>query len=90
MAALKQQSPNNFSKGDLNMDVRKLKLIGLLVSGVIGLFLLVGVGRSLVGTNNAGFYQIKQAAVTGSMTVIDTPGLAPETPPAYEATLCKV
>jgi regulator of protease activity HflC (stomatin/prohibitin superfamily) len=74
MAALKQQSPNNFSKGDLNMDVRKLKLIGLLVSGVIGLFLLVGVGRSLVGTNNAGFYQIKQAAVTGSMTVIDTPG----------------
>ena len=56
------------------MDVRKLKLIGLLVGGVISLFLLVGVGRSLVGTNTAGFYQIKQAAVTGTMTVIDQPG----------------
>lgn len=56
------------------MDFRKLKLISLLVVGVVGLFLLVGVGRGLVGTNNAGFYQIKQTAVTGTMSVIDLPG----------------
>lgn len=56
------------------MDTRRLKLIGLLFAGTVGLFLLIGFGRGLVGTNNAGFYQIKQAAVTGSMTVIDSPG----------------
>jgi regulator of protease activity HflC (stomatin/prohibitin superfamily) len=69
-----QYRPNNNSlKGD-SMDFRKLKLIALLVTGVVGLFLLVGVGRGLVGTNNAGFFQIKQAAVTGTMSVIDSPG----------------
>jgi regulator of protease activity HflC (stomatin/prohibitin superfamily) len=56
------------------MDFRKVKLISLLIAGTVGLFLLVSVGRGLVGTNNAGFYQIKQAAVTGTMTVIDQPG----------------
>jgi regulator of protease activity HflC (stomatin/prohibitin superfamily) len=56
------------------MDFRKIKLLSLLVVGVVGLFLLIGVGRGLVGTNNAGFYQVKQAAVTGTMTVIDQPG----------------
>ena len=56
------------------MDLRKIKLLALLTVGVVGLFLLVGVGRGLVGTNNAGFYQIKQAAVTGTMSVIDLPG----------------
>lgn len=66
-------SSNNPMKGN-SMDLRKVKLLSLLVVGVVGLFLLVGVGRSLVGTNNAGFYQIKQAAVTGTMTVIEDPG----------------
>jgi regulator of protease activity HflC (stomatin/prohibitin superfamily) len=53
---------------------RKFKLIATLVLGVVGLFTLVSVGRGLVETNNAGYYQIKQAAVTGNMTVIDQPG----------------
>lgn len=56
------------------MDLRKVKLISLLIAGVVGLFLLIGAGRGLVGTNNAGYYQIKQAAVTGTMSVIDQPG----------------
>ncbi len=73
MAAVSQRLNPSSPKGN-NMDFRKVKLLSLLVAGVVGLFLLVGVGRSLVGTNNAGFYQIKQAAVTGNMTVIDQPG----------------
>lgn len=62
-----------FQKGN-NMNLTRLKQLSLLVAGVVGLFLLIGVGRGLVGTNNAGFYQIKQAAVTGTMSVIDQPG----------------
>jgi regulator of protease activity HflC (stomatin/prohibitin superfamily) len=50
------------------------KLIGGLVGGLVGLLLLIGVSKQLVGSNNAGFYQIKQAAVTGTMSVIDQPG----------------
>lgn len=56
------------------MDTRRVKLIALLVSGVVGLMLLVGVGRQLVGSNDAGYYQIKQAAVTGALSVIEQPG----------------
>jgi regulator of protease activity HflC (stomatin/prohibitin superfamily) len=72
MAAPNRYNPST-SQGD-NMDTRRLKLIGLLVAGTVGLFLLISFGRGLVGTNNAGFYQIKQAALTGTMTVIDQPG----------------
>src|ERR1019366_6838445 len=61
------------TKGE-SMDTQKLKLIGLLIVGTVGLFLLISFGRGLVATNNAGFYQIKQAAITGKMTVIDQPG----------------
>lgn len=56
------------------MDLKKAKLLSLLVVGMVALFLVIGVGRGLVGTNNAGFYQVKQAAVTGTMSVIDEPG----------------
>jgi len=56
------------------MDFKKIKLIASLIGGVVGLMLLVGIGRSILETNNAGYYQIKQAAVTGQMTVIDSPG----------------
>lgn len=61
-------------KGDSGMNINKIKLIALLTGGVVGLLLLVGVGRELVGSNDAGYYQIKQAAVTGSLSVIETPG----------------
>jgi len=74
MPAVNQRlNVSNQSKGN-TMDFKKLKLISILVTGVVGLLLLVSVGRGLVGTNNAGFYQIKQAAVTGTMSVIDQPG----------------
>lgn len=56
------------------MDMRKIKLISLLVGGVVSLLILVGVGRELIGSNDAGYYQIKQAAVTGSLSVIENPG----------------
>lgn len=66
-------SQTSSPKGN-TMDFKKIRLIATLVVGVVGLFLVIGVGRGLVGTNNAGFYQVKQAAVTGTMTVIDQPG----------------
>lgn len=56
------------------MDNSRIKLIAKLVGGVVGLILLVSVGRSLFATNNAGYYQIKQAAVTGQMSAINLPG----------------
>src|SRR5690348_898268 len=72
-ASSRYSSPNNNSKG-VNVNTNRLKLISLLIGGVVSLFIIIGVGRGLVETNNAGFYQIKQAAVTGTMTVIDNPG----------------
>src|ERR1700677_1216822 len=75
MALANRSSPQfSSSKGNSNMDLKKVKLLSLLVVGVVGLFLLIGVGRGLVGTNNAGYYVVRQAAVTGTMTVIDSPG----------------
>lgn len=56
------------------MDFRKVRLFAAVIAGAVGLLLFVSVGRQLVGTNNAGFYQIKQAAVLGTMSVIDQPG----------------
>lgn len=56
------------------METSRLKLITLLAGGAIGLMLLVGVSRELVGNNDAGYYQIKQTAVTGTLSVIDHPG----------------
>ncbi len=75
MALANRSSPQfSSSKGNSNMDLKKVKLLSLLVVGVVGLFLVIGVGRGLVGTNNAGYYVVRQAAVTGTMTVIDSPG----------------
>lgn len=48
---------------------QRIKLIG---GAVLGLVLIVGlttVGRQLLSTNDAGYYQIKQAAMSGTMTV---------------------
>jgi len=65
---------SSYNKGEDKMDMRKIKLISLLVGGVVSLLILVGVGRELIGSNDAGYYQIKQAAVTGSLSVIENPG----------------
>ncbi len=54
--------------------LRRVKLLATLIGGVTALFILIGVGRSLVGTNNAGYYQVKQTAVFGTMSIIDQPG----------------
>lgn len=73
LSSPRYSSNNNQNKG-ATMDFRKIKLIALLIGGVIGLFTLIGVGRGLIGTNNAGYYQIKQTAGFGTMSVIDSPG----------------
>ena len=54
-------------------DKRMLYIFG----AVIGLVLMVAtatVGRQILETNDAGYYQIKQASVTGEMTVVSDPG----------------
>jgi regulator of protease activity HflC (stomatin/prohibitin superfamily) len=73
MAAPFRSSPLGTNKG-VGMNFGKFKLIGALVAAVFVLIAVVSVGSQLFGTNNAGYYQIKQAAVTGTMTVIDLPG----------------
>lgn len=52
----------------------KTKVIG---GGVIaaGLLMTLILGNQIVETNDAGFMQVKQAAVTGEMSVISTPGM---------------
>lgn len=52
----------------------RVKLIGL---AVVGLFLIIGLltaGKQIFETNDAGFFQIKQAALSGEMTVVADPG----------------
>jgi regulator of protease activity HflC (stomatin/prohibitin superfamily) len=56
------------------VDFKKLRLIATLVVGLVLLITVVSVGKQVLGTNNAGYYQVKQAAVTGTMSVIDLPG----------------
>lgn len=51
--------------------------VKLIAGAVVALVLIIGlatVGKQIFETNDAGYYQIKQAAMTGSMTVIDQPG----------------
>lgn len=55
------------------MDTR-VKLIGLAVFGLFAVIALGSIGGSILETNNAGYYQVKQAAMTGELTVVNTPG----------------
>lgn len=57
------------------MDMKKIKLITALIGGTVGLLLLISVGRGLVETNNAGYFQVKQTVGTGSMSVVNSPGM---------------
>lgn len=52
----------------------RVKLIATAVFGLVLIVALATVGKQIFETNDAGFYQIKQAAVTGEMTVIADPG----------------
>lgn len=63
----------NVNKGESKME-GNTKLIAWTVAGLVTLILTVSVSKQLFGTNDAGFYQIRQAAVTGTMSVIDVPG----------------
>lgn len=67
------RNSNQNSKG-VNMDFRRFKLIAGLILGVVAITTVVSVAKELFETNNAGYFQVKQAAVSGSMTVIDQPG----------------
>ena len=51
------------------------KLIITAVSFLVVLGILYGVSGSLFETNNAGYYKVKQAAVSGEISVISDPGM---------------
>jgi len=55
----------------VDMTPRKLILLGSLV---IGAFTILALGGNLVETNNSGFYQVKQAFLSGDMSVRNDPG----------------
>ena len=48
---------------------KRIKLIGLAVAGLVAILVLATAGRELFSTNDQGYYQIKQAAVTGEVSV---------------------
>ena len=52
----------------------QIKLIGLATVALMLVLTVASVGKQIFETNNAGFYQIKQASLTGEMTVIADPG----------------
>lgn len=62
-----------FSDGDLSQ-INVKKLIGIVGVAVLAIVLAVA-SSSLIETNRAGFYQIKQAAITGTMTARLEPGM---------------
>lgn len=49
--------------------------VGVIIFIIIAIGILVLVSNSLVSTNRAGYYQIKQAAVSGKMSVRSQPGM---------------
>lgn len=53
---------------------KRIKLIGLAVGGLVAILILASVGRSVFTTNDQGYYQIKQAAVSGEVTVHNESG----------------
>lgn len=57
----------------LQLDSR-VKLIGLAVAGLVTVLLLTTVGKELFATNDQGYYQVKQAAVSGTVTVHNESG----------------
>jgi regulator of protease activity HflC (stomatin/prohibitin superfamily) len=69
----KPTNPPQAGKGT-NMVPTKFKLIAGLVLGLILLLAVNSVSKQLLATNNAGYYQIKQAAVSGELSVHSEPG----------------
>lgn len=52
----------------------RTKLLFGLVGGLVSLLVVIGITKSLFSTNDAGYYQVKQAALTGSLSVHTDPG----------------
>src|SRR5579872_5104465 len=59
------------------MNKTQVKLLGGLIGGVFLLLLITSTFRNLFVTNNQGYYQIKQAALTGEVTVHNESGTYP-------------
>lgn len=53
---------------------KRIRLIALAVVGLIAILVVGSVGKQIFETNDAGYYQIKQASLSGEMTVIADPG----------------
>lgn len=56
------------------MNFKQVKLVGVLVLGLMFLVTLINIGNQVLATNDAGYYQVKQAAFLGHLTVRDEPG----------------
>lgn len=65
---------NNSSRPSPESSWKRFRLIGAMAGLIILLMVVVSISRELVGSNDAGYYQIKQAAVSGKLEVIDAPG----------------
>jgi regulator of protease activity HflC (stomatin/prohibitin superfamily) len=50
------------------------KKVGILVGAVAALILTLSLGGQILETNNQGYYQVKQAAITGDMSVRNSAG----------------
>jgi len=57
-------------KGMSNLKIQVSAIVGVVLFAIVGFM-----SSEIVETNYNGYYQIKQAAVTGSMSVINEPGL---------------
>lgn len=57
------------------MDEINFKKISALIGGAVLLVVMLTFSTSLLETNEEGFYQIKQAAMSGEMSVRNTPGM---------------
>jgi regulator of protease activity HflC (stomatin/prohibitin superfamily) len=58
-------------KAALNQSKSKIIILGIIATIII---LMLGSWNFLVGSNDAGYYQVKQAFGTGNMSVISSPG----------------
>ena len=54
-----------------SMSARK---VGILITAVVAIVVVISLAGQIFETNNLGFYQIKQAAITGDLDVISTEG----------------
>lgn len=68
-----KQVINNNSRSN-GMEWGQIKKLVLLGFSLVLLVTIVSIASSLFATNDAGYYQVKQAAFTGTLTVRDLPG----------------